>query len=161
MSNYKFSDQSPEGKNNRKKRNTVLLAASVLAAAALLEGIRIFAGAGGAVAGGTAGAGEAASAAWAPNMSVYQVSVSVDGKESAVYSLSDTVDTKIDGYQGGFNHLVIRDGKAVFTEADCPEQICVHHKEISKSGESIICMPHNVVISITDKKNNAEIDAEV
>ena len=148
MSNYKFSDQSPEGKNNRKKRNTVLLAASVLAAAALMEGIRIFAGAGGAAAGGTAGAGEAASAAWAPNMSVYQVSVSVDGKESAVYSLSDTVDTKIDGYQGGFNHLVIHDGKAVFTEADCPDGRCTRMGPVSEPGEWIVCLPHRVTVTV-------------
>ena len=143
MSNYKSSDQSPEGKNNRKKRNTALLAASVLAVAALLEGIRIFAGAG-----APAAAGGPAGAAGSPRMSAYHVSVSVDGKESAVYSLSDTVDTRIEGYQGGFNHLVVSDGKAVFTEADCPDGRCTRMGPVSEPGEWIVCLPHRVTVTV-------------
>ena len=63
--------------------------------------------------------------------------------------------------ENGTNKLVIKDGKANVTEADCPDKICVRHPAISKKGESIICLPHKVVISVTDSENNAEIDAEV
>ena len=128
MSNYKCSDCSRDGKNNRKKKNTVLLLAALLAAAALLEGIRIFTGASG--------------------VSAYRVSVSVDGKESAVYSLSDTVDTRIEGYHGGFNHLLIRDGKAVFTEADCPDGRCTRMGPVCEPGEWIVCLPHRVTVTV-------------
>lgn len=46
------------------------------------------------------------------------------------------------------NILVIADGKADMIEADCPDQICVDQKSISKSGESIVCLPNKVVVSI-------------
>ena len=37
-------------------------------------------------------------------------------------------------------------------EADCPDQICVRHKAISKSGESIVCLPHKVVVEISSEE---------
>ena len=76
------------------------------------------------------------------------VVVSVDGKEIARYSLSDTVDTEIKGFDGGTNRLVIRDGEARITEADCPDRLCVGQGHISHTNESIICLPHRVSVHI-------------
>ncbi len=46
------------------------------------------------------------------------------------------------------------------TQADCPDGICANHKPIHKTGESIICLPHKVVVTvISDKSNDNEIDA--
>ena len=33
-------------------------------------------------------------------------------------------------------------------KADCKDQICADHKAIEKSGETIVCLPHKVVIEI-------------
>ncbi|MBR7073166.1 MAG: NusG domain II-containing protein [Eubacterium sp.] len=63
--------------------------------------------------------------------------------------------------ENGTNTLVIKDGFAYVSEADCKNQICVHHRKISKSGESIICLPHKVVITVVDKNADSEIDAGV
>ncbi len=63
--------------------------------------------------------------------------------------------------ENGTNLLVIKDGKAKVTEADCPDKICARHSEISKNGESIICLPHKTVISIVDENDENEIDAGV
>jgi hypothetical protein len=38
--------------------------------------------------------------------------------------------------------------------ADCRDQICVHHIPISGSGESIICLPHKLVVTVTGKQDN-------
>lgn len=38
--------------------------------------------------------------------------------------------------------------------ADCPDQICVKHAEISKSGSSIVCLPNKVVITVHGDKNS-------
>lgn len=46
------------------------------------------------------------------------------------------------------NILVIKDGYASMTEADCSDQICVHQKAIHYNGESIICLPHLVMVTI-------------
>lgn len=44
--------------------------------------------------------------------------------------------------------MVIEDGKVYMQEADCPNQICVHHTPISHRGETIVCLPNRIVIEI-------------
>ena len=46
------------------------------------------------------------------------------------------------------NLLVIRDGQAYVESATCPDGICAAHKPISREGESIVCLPHRVVITV-------------
>ena len=46
----------------------------------------------------------------------------------------------------------------IISEASCPDKICVNHKRIQKSGETIICAPNKVVVEIKSKSKN-EIDA--
>lgn len=48
----------------------------------------------------------------------------------------------------GCNVFQIQDGKAGIVEADCRDQICVEHTAISKAGETIVCLPHKLVVEI-------------
>ena len=48
----------------------------------------------------------------------------------------------------GTNVLRIENGSASVIAADCPDQYCVRHKLIRKEGESIICLPHRLVITV-------------
>ena len=75
------------------------------------------------------------------------VTVTVDGKIFGEYSLDrdQTVEIKT---ELGFNLLVIKDEKAYVESASCPDGICSSHKPISYDGESIICLPNKVVVSI-------------
>ena len=77
------------------------------------------------------------------------VQVSMDGEFYAKYSLNEERDIRLE-YEGreGFNELVIRNGKATVTAADCPDKLCVKQKAISKTGESIVCLPHKLVITV-------------
>lgn len=52
------------------------------------------------------------------------------------------------------NVLVIKDGKASVKSASCPDGICASHRPISMAGESIICLPNKVVITVSSKKEN-------
>ena len=72
--------------------------------------------------------------------------VTVDGKFYGEYSLEQnrTVEIKT---ENGYNILVIENGTAYVKDASCPDGICVNHRPISKSGESIICLPNKVVVS--------------
>ena len=54
-----------------------------------------------------------------------------------------------------YNHLVIKDGKVSIDEADCPNQLCVKRGAIRYQGESIICLPHEVVIEIEGPETGA------
>ncbi len=79
-----------------------------------------------------------------------RVVVMLDGEVFAEYSLSDSVTAEIpSGIEGkNRNRLVIADGKAWVSEADCPDLICARHKPISHEGETIVCIPNRLVISI-------------
>ena len=79
------------------------------------------------------------------------VTVTLDGKTVGSYPISVDYKTEI-VTKNGKNVLVIKDGKAEITFADCPDGICSAHIPISKNGESIICLPHKLAVSITDGK---------
>lgn len=76
--------------------------------------------------------------------------VLIDGTETARFSLAeDTV--KIISTEAGVNTLVIEAGKAYVREADCPDGICVAHRPIFGVGETIVCLPHRVVVKIESR----------
>lgn len=58
------------------------------------------------------------------------------------------------------NRLRIQNGQAKMEWADCPDQLCVHQKAISRTGESIICLPNQVVVSVQGSKES-ELDGIV
>ena len=85
-----------------------------------------------------------------------KVIVTVDGKEYGTYKLTEDATIKIES-EYGTNTLVIKDQKAKMEEANCPDKLCVHQKAIDKTGETIVCLPHKVVITVIDAKEN-ELD---
>lgn len=52
-----------------------------------------------------------------------------------------------DGY---YNVLEIKGGKASMIEANCPDKLCVNHGSICYNHESIVCLPHKVMVQIRD-----------
>ena len=77
------------------------------------------------------------------------VTVTVDGELLGTYSLSKNTRLEIRTGEDGesLNVLVIEDGRAYVESASCPDGICASHKPIFRNGESIVCLPHKVVIS--------------
>lgn len=78
--------------------------------------------------------------------------VSIDGRETERYSLSTDTEKDIVTEGGKINRLIIEGGKAYISYADCPDKICVSHRKISKEGETIVCLPHKLVVSIESAK---------
>jgi hypothetical protein len=78
------------------------------------------------------------------------VQVEVNGTVTGTYPLSVDREVEILTGENGEerNLLVIKDGKATVTAATCPDGICASHKPISREGESIVCLPHKVVITV-------------
>lgn len=87
--------------------------------------------------------------------------VKIDGVEKHRYPLSEnlTVDIVTGKEDENINILVIKDGEAFMTEADCPDGICVAHRPIKNTGESIVCLPHKIVVEIQSKDSVDELDA--
>lgn len=88
-----------------------------------------------------------------------QVVVNVDGKSYGVYSLKREQVIRIET-EYGYNELTIKDGKAGVTASDCKNQVCVHSMSISQNGQSIICLPHKLIIQITGS-GEKQMDAVV
>ena len=84
------------------------------------------------------------------------VTVTVDGAVYAEYSLAENIrlDIRTGDGDSESNVLIIKDGVAYVESATCPDGICASHKPISREGESIVCLPHRVVITVhTSDKN--------
>ncbi len=87
--------------------------------------------------------------------------VKIDGKETERYPLSVNTEVVIETENNGKNTLVIEDGKAFIKNATCPDKICEGHSKISFKGETIVCLPHKVVIEIVASDSENELDVVV
>ena len=79
------------------------------------------------------------------------VVVRVDGVETERHSLA------VDGtfpLNGGTNILVIRDGQAWLSEADCPDKLCVKQGKIHYTGQVITCLPNRVTVTVEGGESN-------
>lgn len=83
------------------------------------------------------------------------VSVKVDGMQIANLPLHIDRVYRIDDN----NTIEIYGGSVRMTYATCPDQICVKTGAISKSGQSIVCAPHKIVVIITGGDDAAAVDA--
>ena len=126
-----------ETTNARKRRNDLLFIVILVAVVALLgAGMYFFRGGGD------------------------TVTVTVDGAPYGTYPLS--VDTAVEiTTHRGYNRLVIQDGVAYMDAADCPDGICAAHRPISRMGESIVCLPHKVVVTVVTADNGDAPDIVV
>lgn len=82
------------------------------------------------------------------------VVVTVDGTEVERISIQEDYETLITS-EAGSNRLQIEHGVIKIAEADCPDKLCVHQRAIQREGESIICLPHKLVVTIEDDGKRA------
>ena len=85
------------------------------------------------------------------------VEISVAGQVTERLPLNVDAQRLIAG-EGGTNRLVIENGTARVVEADCPDILCVRHVPISRPGQSILCLPHRVAVTVVG--DGAAIDGE-
>ncbi len=75
--------------------------------------------------------------------------VSIDGKTVAVYSLSEDREETFQSSDGSFNTVCIEKGKVYVKEADCKDDLCMKQGKKSDIGETIVCLPHKFVVTVT------------
>ena len=75
------------------------------------------------------------------------VVVRIDGAVAARYPLSADGEYPF-RTDRGYNLLVIEDGRARVAEADCLDKICVSSRAVSRVGETIVCLPHRLTVTV-------------
>lgn len=118
------------------KKEVIFIAVLVVSGLALLMGVLLFSKEGG------------------------QVVVTVSGNEVASFSLDEDRTYLIEGKDGGTNLLIIQDGKAHMESASCPDGLCINMGKIHAAGQSIICLPNEVVVSV-EKSQPSEDDVDI
>lgn len=91
-----------------------------------------------------------------PNQS--KVLIQRDGEVLYSLDLSGEKDrTFVIPYGNSSNTIEIRDGRIRVSEAECPDQVCVHTGWLSSSAIPIVCLPNHLVITFASE--NSDIDA--
>ena len=70
---------------------------------------------------------------------------------SGEYLLSENTEINL-----SFAKITVKDGFVFVSESNCPDKLCERFGKISKSGESIICVPNKLTVKIT---GSGEVDS--
>ncbi len=90
------------------------------------------------------------------------VTVSLEGKEIARYRLTEDISLPIKNPDGeALLILTIKDGKAFVTESICRDHSCERMGPVSRSGDSIICLISQVVITVEGSENTVDAVAYI
>ena len=95
------------------------------------------------------------------NAGAARVKIEVAGSLLGEYDLNEEQTIDIPGADGQvMNQVIITGGAAYMSEADCPDKICVKQGKISRLGQSIVCLPNRVVVSVSAGQRT-ELDSVV
>lgn len=85
---------------------------------------------------------------------IVEISIINENSEKQVLktlNLAEDQEYTIETPPDGINHLIIKDGKAWISTANCPNHDCVKKGAISENGEMLVCIPHRLTVSILGK----------
>jgi hypothetical protein len=57
----------------------------------------------------------------------------------------------------GTNIIVVQNGEVFVESADCPGSDCVEHQPVSAAGQTIICLPHKLVVEVRGEDNGSAL----
>ena len=84
-----------------------------------------------------------------------RIRIEHDGQLIGEYPLSEDQTIYLPDTENYTNILIIEDGKAHMDEADCPDKLCINQGKINKAGQTIVCLPNKIVITVL---SNADKD---
>lgn len=82
------------------------------------------------------------------------VIVRVSGEETARYGLYENGTYELNG---GTNTLVIENGNAWLSHANCPDSLCVKQGKIHANGQVITCLPNKLTVTVYGSEES-EVD---
>lgn len=86
-----------------------------------------------------------------------QVNIIQDGTVLYCIDLAEADDQTIEvEYEGRVNIIQIENGQIRVSDADCPDQICVHMGWLSSGGIPIVCLPNHLVIEFSEPEDDVD-----
>lgn len=70
------------------------------------------------------------------------------GKTIQTVPLTEDASFDIETINGGYNRVVVQDGKIAVTEANCPDHVCMSFGWCS-DGIPIVCLPNQLIIEFS------------
>lgn len=86
------------------------------------------------------------------------VTVRVSGKTVLERPLAMSGRYEIPLEDGQKNVIRIENGAVYMEEANCRDQLCVHQGKIRNRAKNIVCLPHNLVVSLETGRTGGEQD---
>ena len=84
-----------------------------------------------------------------------QAVVTVEGREIGRYPLKKSGTFPLNG---GTNILVVENGEAWVSEANCPDKVCMGMGKISRNGEFIACLPNRLLVVVEGAAESSPVD---
>ena len=86
------------------------------------------------------------------------VKITVNQKLYGTYDLNKNQTITIQN-NFGINTIQIQNKDVWMEEADCPDGYCKEQGHISKNKQTIVCLPHKLVVEISDVSEKSESDS--
>ena len=86
-----------------------------------------------------------------------QLVITVNKAEYGRYDLSKDQVIRI----GETNVCEIKDGEVNMIEADCLDKLCMHQGPAKEQGQTIVCLPNQVILEIVGNAQEDQIDSMV
>ena len=80
-----------------------------------------------------------------------QAVVRVDGRVTERHPLTEN---GVYPLNGGSNILVIENGEAWLSDANCPDHLCVKMGKIRYNGQTITCLPNRLTVTVEGGESN-------
>ena len=80
-----------------------------------------------------------------------QAVVRVDGRVTERHPLTEN---GVYPLNGGSNILVIENGEAWLSDANCPDHLCVKMGRIRYNGQTITCLPNRLTVTVEGGESN-------
>ncbi len=85
-----------------------------------------------------------------------EAAVTVDGQLVLAVPLTREATVTVGENRGFRNVVEVSGGRVRVTDADCPDRLCVRQGWIRYSGESIVCLPHKLVVTVRGSEHDLD-----
>ncbi|QPS71458.1 NusG domain II-containing protein [Lactococcus garvieae] len=92
------------------------------------------------------------------NGSGTEAQLRVEGKVIKTFDLHKNQTWTYHSKDGDYNEIQVKDGAIAVVKASCRDQIDVERGFVSKVGDTIVCLPHNLVIKVIGEQENSGVD---